>query len=140
MADTNINIYLKTTDDSNETNPKDPGTTPESDNPTENKGEQSKQSKSAGMLAAAYIGKQALSFAQSSVGFATRDTLRQQQTNSFNKLAIYGGALAANVWVGLAMIAVDTVKTSIEYNRNVAQESLAVNLSRERAGNMNRSR
>lgn len=140
MAETNINIYLKTVDNSNETNPQDPGTTPEPDNPTENKGDQGKGLKASTMVAAAYLGKQALSFAQSSVGFATRDNLKQQQTNAFNKLAVFAAVAIKNPILGVAMFATDMIKSDIEYNRNVSQESLATNLNRTRAGNINRSR
>ncbi len=140
MAETNINIYLKTIDDSNETNPQDPGTTPEADNPIENKGEQGKSVKASTLVAVAYIGKQALSFAQSSVGFATRDNLKQQQTNEFNKLAMFTAVAIKNPILGTAMFFTDMIKSDVEYNRNVARESLAVNINRERAGNMNRSR
>lgn len=140
MADTNINIYLKTVDDSNETNPQDPGTTPEAGNPIENKGDQGKNLKASTLVAVAYIGKQALSFAQSSVGFATRDNLKQQQTNAFNKLAMFAVVSIKNPIMGAAMFFTDLIKSDVEYNRNVAKESLAVNINRERAGNMNRSR
>ena len=42
MAETNINIYLHDGEDSNPTSPKDPGTTPQPEDPTQNKGEQGK--------------------------------------------------------------------------------------------------
>ena len=140
MADTNINIYLKTVDNSNETNPQDPGTTPEPDNPTENKGDQGKGLKASTMVAAAYLGKQAMQLAQSSVGFATRDNLKQQQVNSVAKLAVFAGVAVQNPILGVAMFAADMIKSDIDYRRNVSQESLATNINRTRAGNINRSR
>ena len=140
MADTNINIYLKTVDNSNETNPQDPGTTPEPDNPTENKGDQGKGLKASTMVAAAYLGKQAMQLAQSSVGFATRDNLKQQQVNSVAKLAVFVGVAVQNPILGVAMFAADMIKSDIDYRRNVSQESLATNINRTRAGNINRSR
>ena len=140
MAETNINIYLKTIDDSNETNPQDPGTTPEADNPIENKGEQGKGIKASAVVAGMYMAKQALAFAESSVGYATRDTLKQQQMNSFNKAVIYGGLLVKSPLMGLAVITADAIKTDIERNRNMRQEQISINIARERMGNMNRSR
>lgn len=141
MAETTINIYLKNLDDSNEANPQDPGTTPNPSNPTENQGSLGGTVKKAGVfMAAAYAGKEALNFAMSSVGYATRDNLRQEQMNAGLKLGAFVAATIANPAVGLAMVGVDLLKSGLEYNRNVAQESLAVNINRERAGNMNRSR
>ena len=53
---------------------------------------------------------------------------------------MFAAVTIKNPIMGAAMFFTDMIKSDVEYNRNVAKESLAVNINRERAGNMNRSR
>lgn len=140
MADTNINIYLKDIEDSNPTNPQDPGTTPQPEDPTKNKGDQDKKDKNIALMTGAYLGKQAINFATARVGQATHSTLMQQKINSAGKLVAYGAMIAANPMMGVAALGVDLITSSIDYAHNKNNERTSMVIVNERAGNINRSR
>ena len=148
MADTNINIYLQVADNGDPTNPQDPGTTPQPEDPTKNKGEKGKEGKTMTQMVGAYIGKQALDMATSRVGQVTRSNLKQAQTNAAIKNIGYGvgilGAVASQNYAAAAMmvvsIGVDMANRVIDYNFNLGVERQTLSISNQRAGNMNRSR
>lgn len=141
MADTTINIYLHDSDNSNVTSPKDPGTTPKPNNPTENKGEQGQGNRVSTMAIGAYIGKQALSMASSRVGQVTHSSLMQQKTNAFNKMIVYGIAIAKNPIMGTLALTTDLISSQLDYSYNVKQEQNGMSVINARAGNsVNRSR
>lgn len=140
MADTNINIYLHDNEDVNPTNPKDPGTTPDSVNPTQNKGEKGDNGKNIAAVVGAYVGKQALNFAQARVGQATHSNLMQQKVNAGAKIVAYGAMIVANPALGAAAFAIDLIGSTIDYAHKAKMESNGLSIINERAGNINRSR
>lgn len=140
MADTNINIYLHDVEDSNPTSPEDPGTEPQSEDPTKNKGDKDKKDKNIAFMVGAYLGKQAIGFATSRVGQATHSSLMQQRVNSAGKLVAYGAMIVANPTMGIAALGVDLITSSIDYAHNANNERTSMMIVNERAGNVNRSR
>lgn len=140
MAETNINIYLQVADTGDPTNPQDPGTTPQPEDPTQNKGEKGKEGKTMTQMVGAYIGKQALDMATSRVGQATHSSLMQQKMNSVLKIGVYGGLIAANPILGGLALATDLISSSIDYTYNSKQDARGVAILTGRAGNINRSR
>lgn len=140
MAETNINIYLHDGESSNPTSPKDPGTTPQPDDPTQNKGEQGKGNKNMALMLGAYIGKQAINFATARVGQATHSSLMQQKVNSASKVVAYGAMIAVNPVMGVAALGVDLISSSIDFAHKANNERTSMIIVGERAGNVNRSR
>lgn len=140
MAETNINIYLRDNEDSNPTSPKDPGTTPRPEDPTQNRGGQGKNNKSTTLMVGTYLGKQAINFATSRVGQATHSSLMQQKVNSAGKLVAYGAMMVANPVMGVAAFGVDLISSTIDYAHKANNERVSTIIVSERAGNINRSR
>lgn len=140
MADTNINIYLQVADNGDPTNPQDPGTTPQPEDPTKNKGEKGKESKGMSQVVGAYIGKKALEMATSRVGQASHSSIKQQKMGSILKIGVYGGLIAANPVLGGLALATDLISSSIDYSHNSTQDARSVAIMAGRAGNVNRSR
>ena len=140
MAETNINIYLHDGEESNPTSPQDPGTTPEPEDPTKNKGKQGKENKNMALMVGAYLGKQAINFATARVGQATHSSLMQQKMNSATKIVAYGAMIAVNPVLGVAAFGVDLISSSIDYAHKANNERTSMIIVGERAGNINRSR
>lgn len=138
--ETNINIYLHDPDNGNATDPKDPGTTPDANNPTKNKGEQGKSALTVAKVAGVYVAKQGLQMATSRVGQVTRDSLRQQQVNAGFKVGAYTALIVANPLMGGLALAADLISSNADFNHIARQEQRGLSITNERSGNINRSR
>lgn len=147
MSDTVINLYFhREQNGGSESNPEMPGVTPNPQEPEQNKDDEKGKGVN-GKTLAVYMGKQAISMATSRVGTLTRSSAKQQQINNIMKTVGYttafvGSAITGNV-TGMIMTAlavgVDIIGSTIDYNIGKRQESVALNISKERAG-FNRSR
>ncbi|MDD3862265.1 MAG: hypothetical protein PHV79_00200 [Clostridia bacterium] len=140
MENSNINIYLRNTDEEGTpADPTTPGSTPNAESPEKQKENNGNGGFGAKALAI-YLGKQAFQMASARVGQYTRNSVLQDRVSSALRVGAYVGAIAVNPVLGAAAYGIDLVSSSIDYNFKSRQEGSTLAIKNERAGNINRSR
>lgn len=141
MADTNINIIFRNgAEPGNESDPEVPGSTPNPEDPSQQKEENGKGASFSTKMVAMYLGKQALNTASARVGEMLGSSNLQDKVNGALKVAGFVGAIAVNPVLGVLTIGVDMVNSSIDYSMKSSQEQTTLQVLNTRAGNINRSR
>ena len=141
MQDSNINIYLNGTDENGtQNNPVEPGSSPDPENPSQQKQNKGKGDDFDAKALGLYVAKQAFSMATQRVGQVTRNSALQDKVNAGLKIAGYSLAIAKNPVMGTLALGFDLANSLIDYNHNASIETNALAINNRRAGNVNRSR
>lgn len=141
MADTNITIVFTNGQEvGTASNPETPGSTPELQNPTEQKEPKGKSDGFATKTLAKYLINTGINMAVSRVGVITGDSVLQGKVNAGMKAIQYATAFAINPVLGAINIGVDMANQMIDTKINKDIESYSMEVIHKRAGNSNRSR